>query len=163
MELNKIHLIRTPDGLIGLLRLRLSETKRLVRSRLAETGHPRIRELLRPALPRLSLLPWLTLLSLLARLSLLPLLSLLAWLGRLKDGDELPLVVVLPRVVDHHRLRLTVRGDADDAGAALRSRRSGESGRASLTGTLLPLQRLSCWLLTRTLLPLLPLLPLLTW
>jgi len=32
-----------------------------------------------------------------------------------------------------------------------------------LTGTLLPLQRLSCWLLTRTLLPLLPLLPLLTW
>ena len=96
MELNKIHLIRPPDGLIGLLRLRLSKTKRLVRSRLA----------------RLSLL---TRLTLLARLSLLALLTLLARLGRLKNGDEFPLVVMLPRVVNHHRLCLTFGGDANDA------------------------------------------------
>ena len=127
MELNKIHLIRPPDGLIGLLRLRLSKTKRLVRSRLAktrlrhgglaETGQSGIRTKL-PALARLSLLTRLTLLarlSLLSLLALLALLTLLARLGRLKNGDEFPLVVMLPRVVDHHRLGLTLRGNANDA------------------------------------------------
>ena len=121
MELNKIHLIRPPDGLIGLLRLRLSKTKRLVRSRLTKTGlrHGGLAETgqsgIRPKLPALARLSLLTRLTLLARLSLLALLTLLARLGRLKNGDEFPLVVMLPRVVDHHRLGLTLRGNANDA------------------------------------------------
>src|SRR5262245_16638116 len=115
MELNQtvIHLVGPPDRLSGLLRL--AETERLRGwSRLTDTGlrhglaKPRNRWLAEwsRTLPGLSLLP--------PGLALLALLPLLPGLPRLHDGDEFPLVVMLPGVVDHDRFGLTVGSNAND-------------------------------------------------
>ena len=105
---------------------RLAKTKRLIWTRLADSRlrHVRLSETRQTRIcaegPRLiwTALPLLALLTLLALLALLPALALL----RLHNGNELPFVVPLPRVVNLQRFRVALRNHADNSGTARRRR-----------------------------------------